>query len=865
VIPLSDILHFLSWYLLIMILGWIAFPIAFRFFPRLASKGYAFIKPLGLLLWGYLFWILCSLGILQNDLGGEILAFLIVIALSILALTKGCFSEVKRWVKENWKTILSVEIVFLVFFGLWTIVRAATPEITGTEKPMELAFINAILKSPSFPPQDPWLSGYAISYYYFSYVLIAMLIRLTGVLSGVGYNLTAALWFGLTAAAAFGLVFDLVAFWKRGKEKLSTSIFSEANKQIGRLAGILGSFFVLIVSNVEGLLEVLHSSGVFWTKATTGSLTSKFWSWLAIQDLSTAPTQPFNWIPSRYLVWWRGSRVLQDFGFANNGVEIIDEFPFFSYLLSDLHPHVLAMPFDIMAMGICLNLFIAGSEGLWPNWHIRDWFTRWEFWLTALVLGSMAFFNTWDFPIYVGLFCLVGIYLKITQQGWSGQRIWEFIEGGLVFGVTGAVLFLPFFLTFKSQAGGLLPSLEYMTRGVHFWVMFAPLLIPIICWLIHVWKRTETPGKWARGLKFSLILVASLWIISSLVGLLFFSAESVGNQLVNSSNLLINSIGQKLIYGGQLLSGLHGTNDGAADVLLSLTRRITQPGTWLTLTFMLALIWGLLSSGIPTEAQVTEDVSEGKIQEKTRLKAETFVLFMVLIGVALTLFPEYFYLRDQFGSRMNTIFKFYFQTWLFWGMAAAFASVVLWSELKSWKHSLFTLGWLLLISSALVYPSLMILNKTNSFQPQTWTLNGNAYIQNYRPDEALAMDWLKTQSQGIISEAVGPSYSEYARVSEQTGFPTVIGWWMHELQWRGGNTEIGSRQQDIKTLYESVNWVEAETIIDKYDIQYIYVGYLENTTYKLSLTKFAQNLKVVYQNQSVTIYEVPQEFRRVAP
>jgi uncharacterized membrane protein len=334
---------------------------------------------------------------------------------------------------------------------------------------------------------------------------------------------------------------------------------------------------------------------------------------------------------------------------------------------------------------------------------------------------------------------------------------------------------------------------------------------------------------------------------------------------VRSGNLLINSIGQKLIYGGQLLSGLLGPNDGVADVLLSLSRRITQPGTWLTLTFMLVLLWGLLSSGIPTEAKVTKEASEGKIQDKPRLKAETFVLFMVLIGVGLTLFPEYFYLRDQFGSRMNTIFKFYFQTWLFWGMAAAFASVVLWSELKSWKHSLFTLSWLLLIGSALVYPSLMILNKTNSFQPQTWTLNGNAYIQNYRPDEALAMDWLKTQSQGIISEAVGGSYSEYARVSEQTGFPTVLGWWGHESQWRGGNTEIGSRQQDIKNLYESVNWVEAETIIDKYDIQYIYVGYLENTTYQVSLTKFDQNLKVVYQNQSVTIYEVPQEFRRVAP
>ena len=271
---MSDILNFLSWYLVILILGGVTFPIAFRFFPRLASKGYAFSKPLGLLLWGYLFWILYSLGILQNDLGGEVLAFVIVLGLSVFTLFKGKGRELIQWIQDNWKTILVVEIVFFIFFALWAVVRAATPEITGTEKPMELAFINSILASPSFPPQDPWLSGYAISYYYFGYVLIAMLIRLTGVLSGVGYNLTSALWFGLTASAAFGLVFDLVAFWRREKEQPTTSIFSEASKIYARWAGILGSFFVLVVSNIEGLLDVLHSGGVFWQKAADGSFTS---------------------------------------------------------------------------------------------------------------------------------------------------------------------------------------------------------------------------------------------------------------------------------------------------------------------------------------------------------------------------------------------------------------------------------------------------------------------------------------------------------------------------------------------------------------------------------------------------------------
>ena len=862
---MSDILSFLCWYLAILGIGWVTFPIAFRFFPRLASKGYAFIKPLSLLLWGYIFWILGSLGILQNDLGGEIVALLLVAGLSVLAMQKGRFSELKKWISENKKTIVVVEIVFFVFFALWAVVRAANPEITGTEKPMELAFINSILNSSTFPPSDPWLSGYAISYYYFGYVVIAMLIRLTGVLSGVGYNLTAACWFGLTATAAFGLVFDLIVFWKHDKEKDgANSVFSEASKRLGRLAGVFGSFFILIISNLEGMLEVLHSGGLFWTKATDGSLTSKFWSWLAIQDLNVAPTIPFTWIPSRYLVWWRGSRVLQDMTSAGTGIEIIDEFPFFSYLLSDLHPHVLAIPFDLMAMGVCLNLFMGAAQGFWPDWRIKNWFKQWEFWLTALILGSMAFFNTWDFPIYVGLYCLILIYLKIRQNGWAGKRIWDFIGAGLTYGITGGLLFLPFFLSFKSQAGGLLPSMEYITRGAHFWVMFGSLLIPIFFWMVYLWRRTKSKEKWSKGIKFSLYVIVGLFLISSLLGLVIFSANTLGNTLVQSSSALLSTIGQKLLQGGQAFASLHGTTDGNSIVLLSLQRRITEPGTWITIAILLALIWGILTHSVKSEEQLRSERSVEGAEPINANKAETFVLFLVLMGVGLTLFPENFYLRDVFGSRMNTIFKFYYQAWMFWGITAAFATVVLWNELKKWKNVLFSVIWIVVIGSALVYPSLMILNKTNSFKPQIWTLNGNAYINLYRPDEDLAMNWLKTQTRGTIAEAVGGSYTEYARVSEQTGFPAVLGWPGHEGQWRGGYTEVGSREQEIKTLYESINWDEVKTIISRYGIRYIYVGYLENSTYTVSTKKFDDNLKVIYQNNSVVIYEVPEQLRMAA-
>lgn len=152
----------------------------------------------------------------------------------------------------------------------------------------------------------------------------------------------------------------------------------------------------------------------------------------------------------------------------------------------------------------------------------------------------------------------------------------------------------------------------------------------------------------------------------------------------------------------------------------------------------------------------------------------------------------------------------------------------------------------------------MLINKTNSFKPTQWTLDGNAYIQTITPDEALAMNWLKKAPMGVLAEAVGGSYKgEFARVSTQSGLPAVLGWPGHEWQWRGGGTEIGNREPEIRTLYETDSWFEALAIIEKYNIRYIYVGNSELNTYQVNTSKFEPYLKAAYQNGTVTIYEIP--------
>ena len=213
---------------------------------------------------------------------------------------------------------------------------------------------------------------------------------------------------------------------------------------------------------------------------------------------------------------------------------------------------------------------------------------------------------------------------------------------------------------------------------------------------------------------------------------------------------------------------------------------------------------------------------------------------------------------------MNTIFKFYFQAWIFWSIAVAFISVELFNTLKRWRYMLFSIFWVVLISAGMAYPVLMVLNKTSNFSPVVWTLDGNEYISRYTPDENLAMQWLSEKDTGIVAEAVGGSYTDFARVSTRTGFPTVLGWPGHESQWRGGATEMGSRAEEIARLYETDLGDEAVLIVEKYQIRYIYLGNLERMQYNVNQSKFDTLFDVVYSNATVIIYEVPAEYGGLA-
>ena len=794
----------LIWYLLFTFLGLISFPLAYVLLPGIAGRGYAFSRVIGFLLWGYLFWLLGVLGLLRNDIGSILFALALVTGASIYVLTRIQFAELAAWWKNHRRMVFVVEILFAAAFAFMCWIRALNPEITATEKPMELAFINAILQSPNFPPADPWLAGYAISYYYFGYVLVAMIALLTGTAAGVSFNLAIALVFALAAVAAYGVLYGLLGH-RTGTGEAPGGAFSS----------LFGPLFVLLVSNLEGFLDMLHARGLFWGTGEGGERVSAFWRWLDLKDLVNAPAQPYSWMPQRFLWWWRASRVVNDVGFTGGQQEEIDEFPFFSFLLSDLHPHVLAIPFVLLAIGLALNLYFRGEPGAFSVFKRRISLSTGDFLFTSVVMGALAFLNTWDFPIYVALFTGAYILRTARRDGWGADAV---IEGGIMgalLGIAGVLLYLPFYFGFSSQAGGVLPNLLNPTRGAHLWVMFGSLFIPLIFYLLYL-VRSERPN-WTKGLLWSFGLVAGLWLLS----LLAASVVALRPDILRTA---LDAMGAS--SGGEVLRE-------------SFTRRFSGFGGWLTLALMLAFVIAFLA-------------------RKPREDADSFFLLMAGVGLLLVIAPEFFYLRDFFSTRMNTIFKFYYQAWILMGLAAAYGSVRI---LRDWRGAAGTLASaavFIVLLMALTYPALSLQTKTNRFSaPNGLNLDGTLHGAYLTEDDRAAVNWLRAAPRGTIVEAVGGSYSSAARIATHTGYPNVLGWVFHQGQWRGGYEEVGSREGDVARIFESGSWEEASALLDQYGVQYVYVGSMERASYRINEAKFRRNLPVLFEQGSVTIYGVP--------
>jgi YYY domain-containing protein len=881
-------LYVFSWWLIMQVLGWAALPTCMRLLRWLPDRGYAFSKSVGLLLASFILWIGASSGFLRNDVGGILLSVLILAGFSawVAQRLRGRaldqdLADLRTFIRQHKVMIVTVEVLFALAFIAWAVLRAyASFKIneTGGEKFMEIAFLNAILRSRQFPPLDPWLSGFAISYYYFGYVMMAVMTRLSGVPSGVGFDLYDALLFALTAIAAFGVVYNLIAANLKRRRSNETDPTSSTQPIT---YGLLGALLVTFMGNLEGMLEALH---------TRGLLSKTFWEWIAIPNLANAPVSGSFYPGSEnWLWWWRASRVLNDLDLNAQpvGAQSITEFPFFSFLLGDNHPHVLALPFVLLGIALAFNLLLRqisqksmrlnqegeGSVeeqngvtgGRLPWWYLvahslgDDWFT---FLLYSIALGALAFLNTWDFPIYLGLTLLAYILGEILHKGRLDR---DLILRSVVLGVgwlgAAVIFYIFFYISFSSQASGVVPYVFPPTRLAQYLVIFG-VFIFILGWFLAAYAFTQSRrgrAVWALSLRWWLGVMLIALGVFALV-LLVAALSDVGRQLVSGSveNPLLQSA-----LGGRTLSEALRTAVGY---------RLRDPWLFLLLSVMISLAVANMLARLRGSNEEPQEVDE---LHPVYSAVDYFVFLLIFAGLGLTLSTEFLYLRDSFGVRMNTVFKFYYQAWVMLGCASAYA--VWWLIRRARRafgglaRTAFSMVATLLILSGMVYSLLSGYSRAEGFRSQP-DLDGASAVASSHPDDWAAIEWLRENVTGnpVILEAPGKSYNYEGRISAFTGLPAVLGWALHEGQWRGSYSEQGQREADIRTIYTTNDPNLALELLEKYDVRYIILGspelfYIEHQCTQggvscnpsSALRKFEIAFVPVFNSGQVTIYRVP--------
>lgn len=900
--------QFLSWYLIVQLITLLALPLTASLFRHLPDRGYAFAKSLGILLVALFLWLGTAYGLLRNEAGGAWVSLLLMGGLGIYFAQKtfrplllGNESDAESEGERSDTTMLSrfikialpsaryvvvTELLFLLAFAVWAYVRAHDPAADHTEQPMDLMFMNGIWHSPTFPPRDPWLSGYAISYYYFGYWMLTTLARLAGLTPAVAYNVGQACWFGLLLLGSFGIAYNLLALSRRESSNVDGQTITSTREgpRSAYLGGYLASIAVGLTGNLLAPLEWLYANGYDISRMT---------DWLRIYNFPQNAIVTNDPLIGSAWWWWRSARVIEDLDLAGNHIEVIDEFPMFSYVLGDNHPHVLAMPFAILAVAFGLNLLLFRGGGS----HQQD--TLWRRCLNAIPLGpfglflmvvasgALIFLNTWDYPPYFLLLALCAFTVlwrsnssktdpsiasdsaqdvdtqDATAQDVNTQEATA-QEQGLSFGnaflgsvgiaaalVAGAILlYLPYFLTAQSQAGGFLPNLFYPTRFPQFMIMFGGLLPAVIVLLWLAWQEgAPDVGK----LVVSAILVYGLpilWLVVSVIGANSFGPGRIALERV-------------------ALPPQYANHTEAI-----LERWSAQSLTFLVLALLLtvtcALIWSRWAA-----------MNRGD-QSQSPSMATFFALLLTAIGLLLVYAPEFIYLLDNFGTRMNTVFKFYYQAWLLLGLSGAYAIVRVWGELRRFsddtgeiERSAKSVGTrrfhvvpkavsavaLLLILSGLIYPIAGASSKTNGFSAEP-SFSAIDYVARFRPDEYAAIEWIRnnTAPSALVLEAKGQSYrADFNRISTMTGRPTLMGWDGHESQWRGkafGEMAVG-RSEAIARVYQANSPLEISQTLTGWEIDYVYVGPTERDTYQIAPRQhllFEEVMDLVFESGEVRIY-----------
>ena len=808
----------LFWFLTVELIYVLTLPISILAFRALPDKGIVLGRCLGLLLVAYLTWIGVNLG--WFTYGREsIVVCLLGLTLVSLVLISRRFQYIRDFVRSHWKVLISSEALFILAFFGFLIIRILNPDIwhpfRGGEKPMDLAYLNAVARSSVFPPYDPWFSGGFMNYYYWGYLIISVPLLITGITPLIGFNLAVPLLFALTATGAYSIGYNLAHSVSKYSGHSASRSSTKGRKVIETisfkgpmLAGLSALMFVVVLGNLDGFIQISTNiySALFNPNVT--NIGFDFWrsSRMIPEIVSIKPSGLKFWIP-------QNMKNVSDISYH------ITEFPFFSFLFADLHAHMMSIPFSILTLGSALNLFLSvGRSG-----PVRIGFATL---LLSLCLGSIWVTNSWDYPTYILLITLL-VLIAVYMTGWSiFAKLSTFIlcvGSVLIFSV---LLFWPFWKSYQTFGASLAPSA--WNTPISSFLSIHGLFIVIAIWF------------------FAHKMLDELHRVRSNVGrnrLLIVVKEKLTPRMVVP--LAVLSIGGLISL-----------------CFLAIIGYYTASLTVVLITLSLIWIWILMNRGDSGD------------------KSLAFVLLLLTVAAGIGYGVEFVRFNDDIG-RMNTVFKFYLQAWVLYGIATSF---MLWHLMKDgfyykkydWigRAALVIVG--AVIGSCLIYTFAGTSSRiSDRFDVVYKGLDGSRYmetaihVENDVPLELRwdreAILWLQSNVSGTpnILEAHNEQYHWSGRISSNTGLPTILGWPWHQMQQRNDSIpDVLLRSDAVSDIYNTTNQLYAKQLLDEYSVEYIVVGGLEKAYYSADgLGKFSEMvsrefLTLPFDSDHVQIYRM---------
>ena len=454
----------LAWYLALAVLGLGAAPLVRWAMPGLADGGLPLARGFGLLLLAWLVWMAGSAGLTVSQWTVRLVAAALVAAGAAVAWRQRAAHASEG--AELARRLLTSELVFAVFFAVALAIRCTNPDLWhaahGGEKPMDLSYFTAVLKSVGFPPYDPWFAGGYINYYYFGFVIVGQLALALGIRPEVAYNLAMATLIALAAAAAFSIASNVVA---SGGEPPGSG---ERRRLRPAVAGWLAAASVTLLGNLHPVRMLVGGLAELGAGAGRGAVTA------VAAGLSRLVAGQHLPIPSHHW-FWNPTRIIPD-----PDVMPITEFPAFTLVYGDLHAHLMDLPQVLLAMAFALAVMVGWRHPVDRSRRLAAVF------FGALAVGAMRPTNTWSYYPFLALGCLAVAVARQRLEARPGERagparplLW--MAG---FAVLTRVLYLPFDAWFGMGYSELVYWSRSRTPIPIYLEHWAPFLFPVATWLV---------------------------------------------------------------------------------------------------------------------------------------------------------------------------------------------------------------------------------------------------------------------------------------------------------------------------------------------------------------------------------------------